>query len=107
QRAQLARALAQGPAALRLDERTVHLDSSRQVELLDLLQRLRSETGLTVLAVLHDINLAALYSDLLVLMRDGRPVASVPPARVLTAETLEAVYGCPVVVRRHPPTPGP
>lgn len=107
QRAQLARALAQEPAVLLLDEPTVHLDISRQVELLDLLQRLRSETGLTVLAVLHDINLAALYSDLLVLMRDGRPVASGPPARVLTAETLEAVYGCPVVVQRHPLCPVP
>lgn len=107
QRALVARALAQEPAVLLLDEPTVHLDICRQVEMLDLLARLRAATGLTILAVLHDINLAALYSDRLVLMRDGRPVAAGPPARVLTAETLEAVFGCRVAVQPHPLRPVP
>ncbi|HEX6988552.1 MAG TPA: ABC transporter ATP-binding protein [Bacillota bacterium] len=107
QRALLARALAQEPAVLLLDEPTAHLDIHRQVETLDMLAQFKARNGLTVIAVLHDINLAALYSDRLVLMRDGRVVAEGPPADTLTRENVERVFGCRVAIQRHPERPVP
>lgn len=107
QKVLLARALAQEPRVLLLDEPTAHLDIQHQVEVMDLLGRLAAERGLTVLAVFHDLNLAAGYARRCILMAEGRIRAMGPPGDVLTRENLEAVYGCPVAVGRHPVTGAP
>ena len=102
QRVVLARALAQEPRILLLDEPTSHLDIGHQVEVMDLLDRLRRSLGLTLVAVLHDLNLAALYCDRLLLLREGRVLAAGSPAEVLTPARLREAYGCDVLVQRHP-----
>lgn len=102
QRVMAARALAQEPSLLLLDEPTAHLDIAHQVELLDLTRRLNRQQGLTVLAVLHDLNLAAQYADRLLMLKEGRTFAEGPPADVLTEANVLAVYGSRVKVIRHP-----
>jgi iron complex transport system ATP-binding protein len=93
QRAWISMALAQGTDLLLLDEPTTFLDLAHQVDVLDLVERLNREAGRTVLMVLHDLNLAARYSDRLIAMKDGRIVASGPPAEVLTERMLAEVFG--------------
>ncbi|MGK5641375.1 ABC transporter ATP-binding protein [Streptomyces sp. URMC 126] len=93
QRVLIARALAQQPRVLVLDEPTNHLDISQQLEVLALVR----ESGLTVLAALHDLNLAATHCDVLYVVHGGRLVASGPPDEVLTAGLLADVFG----VRAH------
>lgn len=102
QRVMAARALAQEPSLLLLDEPTAHLDIAHQVELLDLTRRLNREEGLTVVAVLHDLNLAAQYADRLLMLKDGRRCAEGAPHDVLTEANVLAVYGSRVKVIRHP-----
>jgi cobalamin transport system ATP-binding protein len=102
QRVLLAMALAQEPRVLLLDEPTAHLDIAFQVQTLDLVQRLNRAEQITVLAAMHDLNLAALYFPRLVLMRGGRIVADGPPDAVLTAAAIREVYGTETVVERHP-----
>lgn len=102
QRVMVARALAQEPSLLVLDEPTAHLDIAHQVELLDLTRRLNRERGLTVVAVLHDLNLAAQYAHRLLMMKDGAVFAAGAPAEVVTEEHVAAVYGSRVKVTRHP-----
>lgn len=98
QRALLAQALAQRPRVLLLDEPTSHLDLRHQVELLDYLSRLRQEKGTTVVAVLHDLNLAAAYCDRLLLLAGGRIVQDGSPATVLTERNIASVFGVEAVV---------
>jgi iron complex transport system ATP-binding protein len=98
QRAVLARALAQRPRLLVLDEPTAHLDLRYQVECVGLLRRLNRDGGLTVVLVSHDLNLAAEVSDRLLLLAEGRLVRIGVPADVLDEALLSAVYGCAVVV---------
>ena len=86
-------ALAQGGRLLVLDEPTVHLDLRHQVEVLSLLTRLSEQDGLTVLAVLHDLSMAAHFFPRLILLDRGRVVADGPAAEVLTPERIRAVYG--------------
>ncbi|HEX5580584.1 MAG TPA: heme ABC transporter ATP-binding protein [Gemmatimonadaceae bacterium] len=105
QRARLARALAQEPTALVLDEPTAALDVKHEMAIFELLPALCRQ-GATVLVVTHHLNLAARYADRLVLMHEGRVAADGPPAEVLTREMVERVYGWPVVVAPHP-GPGP
>ncbi len=100
----LAMALAQQPKLLLLDEPTVHLDITHQVEILELVRKLNAEQGLTVVAAMHDLNLAALYFDRLILLKDGRVSADGTPAQVLTEEKIREVYSASVRVGQHPVT---
>jgi iron complex transport system ATP-binding protein len=93
QRAWISMALAQGTDLLLLDEPTTFLDLAHQVDVLELVRRLHSEAGRTVVMVLHDLNLAARYADRLVAMRDGHIVAAGKPAEVITEELLAEVFG--------------
>jgi iron complex transport system ATP-binding protein len=102
QRVVVARAVAQRPKALLLDEPTVYLDISGQIEIMDLVRKLNRERGITIVAVLHDVNLAARYCDKIALMNDGKVEASGPPQEVLTPEAMQSVYGVDVVVRKDP-----
>jgi iron complex transport system ATP-binding protein len=103
QRVLLARALVQEPGVLVLDEPTNHLDLRHQIQLLSHLRA----TNLTVVVVLHDLNLAAAACDRLGLLADGRLVAAGTPAEVLTRERIAQVYGVDVVVAEHPLTGDP
>ncbi|MFR9779004.1 ABC transporter ATP-binding protein [Micromonospora sp. MS34] len=98
QRVWIAMTLAQDTEALLLDEPTTFLDLAHQVEVLDLLHRLRTERGRTVVAVLHDLNQAARYADHLVAMRAGAVVAAGPPREILTADLVRDVFGLDCVV---------
>ncbi|MER5490271.1 ABC transporter ATP-binding protein [Streptomyces sp. NPDC002454] len=103
QRVLMARALVQEPAVLVLDEPTNHLDVRHQIALLS---RLRT-AGITVLVVLHDLNLAAAACDRLGVLAHGRLVASGTPEEVLTADLVHEVFGVRASVVRHPLTGGP
>ena len=92
QRAVLARALVQESSILLLDEPTTSLDLGHQQEVLDLVEELRRERGLTVLATLHDLTLAARYGDELAVLAVGRIVASGPPADVLTEALIASHF---------------
>jgi iron complex transport system ATP-binding protein len=107
QRAVLARALAQEPRLLLLDEPTSHLDLRYQREMVGLLRRLHRDHGTTIVLVSHDLNLAGEVADRLLLLAAGRVVKLGPPADVLDEATLEAAYGCPVRVEKHPVTGRP
>jgi len=102
QRVLFARALAQQPDVILLDEPTAHLDLRHQTETLTLARSLAHDRGKAVLAVLHDINLAAAFCDALVLLHRGQVVAQGTPEEVVTAANLQDVYGARVWVRRHP-----
>lgn len=100
QRARIAMNLAQEPSVLILDEPTTHLDLGYQLELLELLRRLNRTLGLTVLMVLHDVDLAARYADLIYAMRDGRIVAVGAPDEVITAEHIREIFGVEAEILR-------
>lgn len=93
QRVWIAMTLAQQTDLLLLDEPTTFLDVNHQIEVLDLLVDLNQQRGTTVVMVLHDLNMAARYADHLVAIADGRLHAVGPPAAVLTAESVRAVFG--------------
>ncbi|MFY0409834.1 ABC transporter ATP-binding protein [Solicola sp. PLA-1-18] len=97
QRVQIARALAQEPTELLLDEPTNHLDVSHQLDLLALVRR----TPVTTVVALHDLNLAAMFCNEVVVLRDGRAVAAGPPTDVLDPRTIADVYGVRAVVEVH------
>jgi iron complex transport system ATP-binding protein len=98
QRARLARALAQQPATLVLDEPTASLDIAHEMALFEMLAEL-SRCGVSIVVVTHNINLASRYAGRLVLLDSGRCVADGSPAGVITRETLETVYHWPVRIR--------
>lgn len=102
QRVIIARALAQEPSVLLLDEPMAFLDLNHQLEICRTLRRLNEERGLTVLVVSHDLNVASQYCDRLILLKEGQMVRLGPPQDVIQPEVLEAVYGCKVLVDRHP-----
>jgi len=102
QRVFIARALAQKPKLLLLDEPTSHLDITHQVGILDLIRRLNREFSLTVIMVLHDLNLASEYCDRIALLNDGRIEKIGPPEEVINFRTIEDVYKTLVVVDKSP-----
>jgi len=104
QRVLLARALAQDAPILLLDEPTASLDINHQVRTLELVRRLVDDDGKTVVAAIHDLNLAAHYCDDLLLLADGEVRASGDPASVLSESHLEAAFDTRAVVSRHPVT---
>ena len=107
QRVWIALALAQGTPLLLLDEPTTFLDLAHQVEVLDLLARLNAEEGRTIVAVLHDLNLACRYAHHLVAMRDGAIVAEGAPTAVITPELVRDVFALDAHVLPDPLTGTP
>ena len=102
QRVVIARALAQEPQILLLDEPTAHLDVKHQIEVMELVRRLNRERGLAVLVVFHDLNLAAQYCSRLVLFKEGRVYKSGSPREVIAPDVLREVYGVELLVLPHP-----
>ncbi len=98
QRVRIARALAQEPEALVLDEPTANLDIRHEMEVFELARDLVASAGMTSVMVTHHVNLAARYADSLVVMKEGVIVASGPPSNVLNEQTLESVFDWPVSV---------
>jgi iron complex transport system ATP-binding protein len=107
QRAFIARALAQQPEILLLDEPNAHLDISHQIEVFRLIRRLNTESGLTVVSVSHDLNLAATYSDRVGMLLCGSLVAMGTPHDVLTEDRIREVFRTDVLVDCHPATNSP
>ncbi len=97
----IARALTQEPEVLLLDEPTSHLDINYQIEIMELLKRLTRQEGLIVIAVIHDLNLAAHYCDRLVLLHRGRVVSIGTPESVLNPDNIKNTFGVDVIVWRY------
>ncbi|MBM7649555.1 iron complex transport system ATP-binding protein [Bacillus ectoiniformans] len=107
QRVFLAQALAQEPEILLLDEPTNHLDLSFQKDLLDLLKKMTKELGLTVVSIFHDLNLASLYCDRLLLIEKGQVHGLGIPSEIVKEEHINSVYETKVHQRPHPEVPKP
>jgi iron complex transport system ATP-binding protein len=107
QRVYLAQALAQEPRILLLDEPTNHLDLSYQKELFDLLKKWTKECDLMVVSIFHDLNLAGLYCDRLLLLQEGEIVIEDTPNEVLKQERIQNVYHTKIAKQPHPKVPVP
>ena len=107
QRAMIAKALAQEPKVLLIDEPTTHLDLKYQVEIMKLLRDLTKKEGITSIATIHDLNLAGRYCDRLVLLSKGKIVKIGSPEQVLTSSLIREVYGIDVVIKweKNPRSP--
>ncbi len=105
QRARIARALAQEPQALVLDEPTANLDLGHEMQLFELVAELAHQDGLAALVVTHHLNLAARYADRVLVLHRGRVAAAGAAAEVIRREVLESVFGWPVDVSRWRDTP--
>jgi iron complex transport system ATP-binding protein len=102
QRVIIARAICQQPRIIILDEPTASLDLAHQIHIMDLMERLKEERGFTILMISHDLNLAAMYADQLLLLHQGRIIAQGDPQQVLTYDCLEQTYGCVLLVGENP-----
>lgn len=102
QRVVLARALAQQPRLLLLDEPTANADIAHQISLLGLVRELARSRNIGALFVTHEINLASEFADRIALIREGRLIACGTPSEVMTPELLSDVFGAPLYVDRHP-----
>lgn len=98
QRVIIARAICQQPQIILLDEPTASLDPAHQIHIMDLMERFRREKNTTVIMVSHDLNLAAMYGDRLLLLKDGAEETVGSPQEVLTYQQLERSYGCVMLV---------
>ena len=107
QRVVIARALAQQPEVVLLDEPTSHLDIAHQVETFELVRSLCREERMAALAVVHDLTLAASFADRIAVMEGGRIAAEGEPGAVLRADLVARVYGVAVRVIEHPDTGRP
>ncbi|MFQ5746672.1 MAG: ABC transporter ATP-binding protein [Gemmatimonadota bacterium] len=99
QRAKLARALAQTPEALLLDEPTAHLDLGHEMAFFEMVAELAQQQSLTIISITHNLNIAARFADWLVLLAGGRVTAQGRPSDVLVPERLESAFQWPVEVR--------
>jgi len=102
QRVFIARAVCQDPQIILLDEPTASLDLAHQIRAMDMMEQLKEEKGLTIIMVSHDVNLAAMYGDSLLLLKDGEIVGMGTPNEVLTFRMLEKAYGCTLLVNDSP-----
>ena len=102
QRVFIARAICQEPKIILLDEPTASLDLANQVKIMDLMEKLKKEIGFTIIVVSHDVNLAAMYSDRLLMLKAGEIVGLGKPGSVLTFQSLEEVYNCKLLVDESP-----
>ncbi|MEU0685339.1 ABC transporter ATP-binding protein [Streptomyces uncialis] len=102
QRVWVAMVLAQRTPLLLLDKPTTFLDIAHQIELLELCRDLNRRDGHTLVAVLHDLNHACRYADHIIAMRDGKVIATGPPADIVTAELVEDVFGLPCRIIEDP-----
>jgi iron complex transport system ATP-binding protein len=102
QRVFIAKALCQEPEIILLDEPTAFLDLAHQIQVMDFLEHLKQEKGITIVMVSHDLNLAAMYGDRLLLMREGEALSLGTPNEVLTFPVLEAAYGCTLLTEKSP-----
>lgn len=107
QRVVIARALAQEPELLFLDEPTAHLDIGHQVQALDLLKKLNQRKNLTIVMILHDLNLASAYANRIALLDEGIIFKEGRPEEVLTYQNIEKVYKTLVLVNNNPVTGKP
>jgi iron complex transport system ATP-binding protein len=106
QRARIARALAQQPRALVLDEPTASLDVGHEMTILELL-RTSADSGMTVLLITHGLDMAARFADRMLLLSDGKVAAEGGASEVMRADVLSEVYGWPVAVHSDPATGAP
>lgn len=102
QRVMIARAICQEPEIILLDEPTSALDPAHQLKIMDLMERFRQEKKTTVVMVSHDLNLAALYSDRLLLLKNGKVVVIGTPAEVFVSEYIEKSYQCDMLIDKNP-----
>ena len=102
QRAFIAMCLAQEPRVLLLDEPTNHLDIGHVLSVLELIRRLNRDTGVTVVTVFHDLNLASEYCDRVAALQAGRVAAEGEPGDVVTSDMIRRVYGAEVLTERNP-----
>ena len=102
QRVMIARAICQEPEIILLDEPTTALDPAHQVKIMDLMERFRQEKKTTVIIVSHDLNLAAMYSDRLMLLKNGHVVVIGTPSEVFIPEFIEKSYGCDLLIDENP-----
>ena len=107
QRVMIARAICQQPRIIMLDEPTAALDPAHQLNIMQLMNRLRREEKVTVIMVSHDLNLAAMYAHRILLLKAGREVSSGTPAEIITPQNLQQAYGCNMHVDTHPLTGRP
>lgn len=101
QRVAIAKAMAQEPRLMILDEPTTYLDVRYQLEILDAVRRWKKQ-GMSILMVLHDLNLAAQYCDRLLLLKEGKPVGEGRPSEVIRSDLIREVYGIEVIIIPHP-----
>lgn len=101
QRVFIAKALAQNTEIILLDEPTSHLDINHQIDILNLLRKMNQEKGITIILVVHDINLATRYSDRIILLKKGKLVSQGTPEDVITADNIQQTYGMRAAVERN------
>jgi iron complex transport system ATP-binding protein len=102
QRVIIARAICQQPEIILLDEPTTALDPAHQLKIMDLMERFRRQHNTTIIMVSHDLNLASMYGDRLLLLKEGRVVETGEPKAVLNKSLLEESYGCQMMVDKSP-----
>ncbi len=102
QRVAIGKAMAQQPELLLLDEPTTFLDIGYQMQMMDMVRRWQEESGITVITVLHDLNIAAQYCDRILVLHQGKQVVLGTPSEVINDELIESVYGTKPIVLEHP-----
>jgi iron complex transport system ATP-binding protein len=102
QRVLIARAICQDPEVILLDEPTASLDLAHQVRIMDMMENLKKEKNVTIVMVSHDVNLAAMYGENLLLLKEGRIVGRGRAKDVITYQVLEKAYGCTILVDESP-----